>query len=165
MSSWLKKVAGMHQDWVNMATKISSSSEAEDLVQDMYLKLINKSCEEKAITNGKPNKPYIFVIMSNMYKDSKKKKQIKLQRIGDLQVQEVEIDQEKEAFYIRYMEIVDSWDFYYKKLYLLYATSGMSMRKIAEETKISVGNIFTTIKECKRRLQEELGDEYYKINE
>jgi len=60
---------------------------------------------------------------------------------------------------------VDTWYWYDKKLFNLYFNKGMSMRKIAKETKISLKSVFNSLTKAKQRIREEFGADYYKYKE
>ena len=60
---------------------------------------------------------------------------------------------------------VETWYWYDKKLFRLYYDKGMSMRKIAKETKISLKSVFNSLKKAKHRIREEFGPDYYKYKE
>ena len=53
----------------------------------------------------------------------------------------------------KYKEVLSTFDWYDRNLFLLYANSVMSMRKIARETHISFMSIYNTIKKCKEKLK------------
>ena len=53
----------------------------------------------------------------------------------------------------KYKEILSTFDWYDRDLFLLYANSGMSMRKISRETHISFTSIYNTIKKCQDKLK------------
>jgi len=53
----------------------------------------------------------------------------------------------------KYKELLATFDWYDRDLFLLYANSGMSMRKIARETNISFMSIYNTIKKCQEKLK------------
>ena len=56
---WIKEVSKYHNDWVRIMRHFGAGDFSEDYVQDMYLKIAEKSNEEKAFQNGKLNKSYI----------------------------------------------------------------------------------------------------------
>lgn len=62
--------------------------------------------------------------------------------------------------------IVSSWYWYDSKLFKLYYDKGMSMRKIAKETGISLKSVFNSLKAAKLRLREEFQEDYdkYKLS-
>ena len=73
----LERLAKNDKKYRELALKITKNkSDADDLVQDMYLKLMNT--QRETITNR-----FIFVVMNHMYLDKKRKKkrEISLQDI------------------------------------------------------------------------------------
>jgi hypothetical protein len=48
---------------------------------------------------------------------------------------------------------IASWHYYDEILFNLYIDSGMSIRKLAKETRISEKSIFVTLKKCKNKLK------------
>lgn len=62
----IEQLANRHNEWVCMAKKICRDSElANDLVQEMYLKLLNHKCEI--------NEGYIYLTIKNIFIDQKRK--------------------------------------------------------------------------------------------
>lgn len=55
---------------------------------------------------------------------------------------------------------VDTWYWYDAKLFKLYYKKGMSMRKIAKETRISLKSVFNSLTKAKQRIREEFGEDY-----
>ena len=64
-------------------------------------------------------------------------------------------------------EEIDSWEWFDKMLFKLYAKSGDSIRDIAERTHISTTSIFHTLKYCKERIKNNVSEDYedYKNND
>jgi DNA-directed RNA polymerase specialized sigma subunit len=61
---------------------------------------------------------------------------------------------------IKINEEMDTWEYFDRRLFQLYRDSGMSMRKIASETRISTKTIFYSIKKSKERLREKCAEDY-----
>jgi predicted DNA-binding protein YlxM (UPF0122 family) len=57
-------------------------------------------------------------------------------------------------------EETKNWHHYDKMLFDLYRKTELSMREIAEATNIHYTSIFHTLKRCKKRLQEAVGEDY-----
>jgi DNA-directed RNA polymerase specialized sigma subunit len=55
---------------------------------------------------------------------------------------------------------IESWHWYDAMLFRLYKDSNLSMRQIADKTNISLTSIFHTLKKCKDRLKENVGEDY-----
>jgi predicted DNA-binding protein YlxM (UPF0122 family) len=55
---------------------------------------------------------------------------------------------------------METWHHYDRLLFKLCKDSDLSMREIAGETKISLRSIFTTLKHCKERINENVKEDY-----
>ena len=66
---FLTQVAKHHDIYVRNVTNMGAGSYAEDIVQEMYIRLNKYSTAEKCITNGKVNKHYIWRILYSLSKD------------------------------------------------------------------------------------------------
>jgi DNA-directed RNA polymerase specialized sigma24 family protein len=55
---------------------------------------------------------------------------------------------------------IDNWHWYDAKLFTLYLEQDVSMRELSKMTNISIGSIFQTLKNCKERLRENVGDDW-----
>ena len=53
-----------------------------------------------------------------------------------------------------------TWNWYDEMLFKHYYDSGMSIRQLSKETRISCSSIFQTIKYCKQQLRENVGEDY-----
>ena len=73
---------------------------------------------------------------------------------------EPEVLEAKKRFEIKINEEVKSWHWYDQLLFDLYRTSGMSTRQIEGVTGISFKSVWKTIKTCKDRLKENVGEHY-----
>ncbi len=65
-----------------------------------------------------------------------------------------------ENIYDRVENEISSWDWYDQKLFRIYKDERKPMRQISEETGISLKSIFLTIKSCKERIRQSVGDDY-----
>jgi DNA-directed RNA polymerase specialized sigma24 family protein len=157
----IEKLYKYHKLWIEMA-KLFDNSYAEDIVQDMYIKLQMYATEDKCFVNDKPNKNYIFIVIRNTYLSLYKDKFIVLDFIDNAVepdfIESVEIDWYK--FRTKCEAEVNSWDAYDKKLFTIYRDSDMSMRKLAKETGISFVSIFHSLKAHKKKLRELFQEDY-----
>jgi DNA-directed RNA polymerase specialized sigma24 family protein len=157
----LEKLYKHHKELVAMA-KLFDSSNAEDIVQDAYIKLAMYSNKEKCFINDKPNKNYLFIVIRNTYFSLYKDKFV----VVDFLDSEVEdnFSESVELDWYRFRTLceaeVNSWDAYDKKLFTLYRDSDMSMRKLAKETGISFVSIFHSLKAHKKKLRELFQEDY-----
>lgn len=162
---WLKIVADRHSEWVDMVTYMGAGDSAEDIVQESYLRLVKYSNPDKFINNGEVKSGFMYMVLRNCYRDflrdRNKLKTVSLDVVKPLMSSD-EVNR-KEAQYrldCKIDEITEGWHWYDRLLFEHYRTSGDSLRKINKDTNISVMSLFTTIKNCKERLREELGEDY-----
>jgi len=164
---WLKKVAEHHEDYLRIVKSLGVDDLAEDIVQEMYIK-ISKYCSPERILheNGKVNKYYIRCVLYNLVFDYRKQqnkhKKVNIEEVYNLGV-EYDYIEETEAYtgLIQLIgEEVETWHWYDRDLFLLYWKTGFSIRKLSEETRISTSSIFQTLKYCKKRIRTNVGEDY-----
>lgn len=165
----LEKLYKYHKDWVELA-KLFDNNFAEDIVQEMYILMHKYGKEDKIFTNDKPNKGYIYIAIRNIYLQQIQNPKSKITKVeiddNLLNVpDDFDINTELEWYDFRTKceAEVNSWHQYDKKLFTLYRDSGMSMRKIAEETGISFVSIFHTLKANKKILKNKFENDYERI--
>jgi len=164
---WINQVAKYHEDYLRMVRSFGEEFMAEDIVQEMYIKIMKHGDPERLVNDkGDVNMSYIFLIIRCIVYDLQKE-QKKLQKVSDevLKNMGVEYDyiSKGEAEYeleIKINEEMDTWEYFDRRLFQLYRDSGMSMRKIASETRISTKTIFYSIKKSKERLREKCAEDY-----
>ena len=182
----LNKVAEYHQDWLNIANSfLNNKQDAEDLVQDMYIKLHNLNITyEKIRYKDQVNKYYIYQTLRNMALSFLKNKATNYQLNGTEIEDETYCpkDEALDTLIERLHNEIDTWCYYDKNLFLIYMYSGLSfrdisygcdkeIRKIAHDieldekavkrgTKISVTSIFHSIKKLKEILIERFGEDF-----
>ena len=150
-----------------MAHSFGAGSYAEDIVQEMYIRL-NKYVEdpERIMYKGEPNKLFVWVTLRNMVRNFQNKKSMVIYS-GDM----VEYDREEQPFDYEEAEgferlIEKMWEstsdlhWYDKKMFEIYHTTDMSMRDIEKETKISLYSIFDTLKKTKEYVKETNKEDY-----
>lgn len=177
----LKEVARFHQDWIKVC-KTYVGDLAEDMVQDTYLKLHNGNWLKRIRYKDSINKYFVYLALRSTCLDFLRKRTTK-QEIINLPIEE---NQESyAAMDILFKKIHDemqTWHSYDRKLMEMYMFSGLSYRDLAYGTektarliandkkisnlavkngsKISVNSIYTTIKHCKKKLKQELGEDF-----
>ena len=166
-----------HKEWISMAHSLCGDIiVANDLVQDMYLRL-HKYVDnpEKIIKNGEVNPFFVYITLRNLFYDHLKfeKRQIgkdyaDAESVGMLSrsTQCPEKKQEDEIMEKAYLKILDSidkevstWHWYDQKLFKLYYYTNQSLRNIAEDTKISLTSIYNSCKNYKEILKEKFGED------
>jgi len=137
----LKEIFKQHKRWINIVKQLGINDYAEDIVQEAYLKCL----EKKSI-----NEAYFYLTLRSLAFDlhRKQKKIIKVP-IEEINIS-IEIDKENEVF-----EIVDRLHWFDKQVFYLYYDNKLSMRKIAKETGISLSTIFNTISKCNDKILKE----------
>ena len=172
---WLKEVSKYHKDYVNSVRSLGEYNYSEDIVQQMYLKLYDYNLADKVYVNGVVQRGYIwFVLRSLCYDFMRQKKKANKVTIGDGfdildEFTKTDTMSYEDAYGLVLVQVdneMKSWTNYDRELFKLYSRTNMSMRDINEGTTISTMSIFTTIKNCKQRLKDNVGEHYkYFINE
>lgn len=148
---------------------VFSKQDAEDIVQETYIKMHLYSSYDKCFTNDILNKSYVFICIRSVYirQFLKKDNYESFYNEGDVDEKYLIVDEFNEEEEIDWYKFrtkceaeVNSWDAYDKKLFTIYRDSGMSIRKIAAETGISFVSIFHSLKEHKEIIRELFKDDY-----
>ncbi len=163
---WLEKVAEHHKDYVEVVRKFGETFLAEDIVQEAYLRMLKYCKPENIITKGKVNKSYVYFVIRNIYIDYLKERD-KYQIVSIENLHYLTSEEDEEQKHEAYLTILNkikeescSWHWYDKRLFEIYKDSGKSIRQLSNETNISVKSIFQTLKHCKQRIKENVGEDY-----
>lgn len=170
--TWLNIVSKYHDKWVLIVKSYGEQRFAEDIVQDMYLKLHRMSIAntneaeflDKVLKNNKePNGAYIRMVLFTLFIDLKKEQnKLKETNIEDysycLDVSTTDFDNEQ--FEKKLEEEKQSWYAYDRILFDIYTQNKFSMRDIANGTGIPLKSIFLTINKCKDKIRENLEVDY-----
>jgi DNA-directed RNA polymerase specialized sigma24 family protein len=122
-----------HNKWVSYAKTFGAGDYAEDIVQDAYIKAYDKQIVQI---------PHFYVTLRNMVIDFHRQNKKELVPLPDN-------DQVIESVY----DYINSWYWYDRDLYLMYIEKQMTLRQIAEVTKISLASVHKTIKHCNEKLK------------
>jgi RNA polymerase sigma factor (sigma-70 family) len=163
----LNLLAAYHKEWIKMAYKFGAGAYAEDIVQEMYLRL-NKYVDdpERIMYGDEPNKLFIWVTLRNMVRKFQDKKDLLVfvDEYHDHDEFSEELGRENEESLDRFLDTIFDkaremhWFDY--KMFELYHTTDLSMRDIEKETTISLRTIFTTLNKAKEYVRENLYEEY-----
>lgn len=162
---WLNKVAKHHKEWVKIVNSFGEYFFAEDIVQETYIMLMKWSSEEKLFKDGNISKGYMYFALKNTFLQHINKKN----KISFISLEEVcnvaeENNTEENEAYNNLLNNIDSecnsWHWYDKQLFELYKNTNKSLRQISAETNISVTSIFNTVKTCKKRIKNNIGEDY-----
>lgn len=157
-------LAKHHKDWVRIVNSFGEYFLADDIVQETYIKIIRLNHIDKIVTDT-INKSMMWLVLRSVYIDhirAKKNDSVSISECFDLQYAEHNL-QKDEAFSLieeKLQDEMNTWHYYDKMLFNLYRESKLSIREIADATKIHYTSIFHTLKKCKKRLQEAVGEDY-----
>jgi len=154
-----------HKEWVGIVKGFGEVDYADDVVQDVYLRLHKYEYLEKIIKDGEPNRALMWIMLRNATHTNNKKYFKELICVDELrdvadEAPEVEKHEAYERLDARIKQEILNWHWYDTKLFTLYLKEDMSMRDIASETNISLTSIYNTLKNCKERLRENVGDDW-----
>ena len=153
-----------HKEWLNIVRLFGDNEFAEDIVQDVYLKVHQYNYYEKILIDGEPNRALMWILLRNTtYKANKSaSNDLSIEVVRDLAQEELELlkHESLESIYDRVENEISSWDWYDQKLFRIYKDERKPMRQISDETGISLKSIFLTIKSCKERIRQSVGEDY-----
>jgi len=166
MADWLAIVAKDHDKWVRIVKSLGENNYPEDIVQTSYEVLYKYADPKKIISNNKVSDGYMFfTLRSVLYQYWNAKKKVKKISLDEyvLQIPDDTNYEEQEAFH-RLCTMIDeemkTWHWYDAKLTQIYRDTGLSIRKIAAQSKISWVSIFNTLKNTKTKLKEKFYEDY-----
>lgn len=170
----LEKIAQRHKMWVAVVKNFGIEDYAEDIVQEMYIKA-HRYIEAGTLREQTVN-TYVYTILRSLCIDLKRAKKTKLKvSLNNISIQGdvdefvdlikyLEYDKEQEDAYERIInsleEEIGGWHWFDKMLFKdIYVDQDLSMRGIEERTNISLATIFNTIKRCKQKCIEAVGED------
>lgn len=157
-------LAKQHKDWVRIVNSFGEYFLADDIVQETYIKILRLNHIDKIVTDT-INKSMMWLVLRSVYIDhirAKKNDCVSINECFDLKYTEHNL-QKDEAFSLIEQKLQDemnNWHHYDKMLFNLYRESKLSIREIADATKIHYTSIFHTLKRCKKKLEEAVGEDY-----
>ena len=157
----LEQIYKRHKDWVNIVRSLGGADYSEDIVQEMYIKL------DKYIKQGTLKKrtyeAYVYFtlrsITLDIYRAKKGKHKTDIDDCVNLCEEDIQGFEEFDYICEKANNEIHRWHWYDQELFKLFM-SGKSMREIARNTHISLSSIFHTIKICKERIANEIGEDY-----
>jgi DNA-directed RNA polymerase specialized sigma24 family protein len=137
-----------HKHWVSMVKKFGEVNYAEDVVQEAYIKVMK--------LNKEINEAYFYYTLRSLTMDLHSKRVIKevITKKIEYSLFEDESNQLAEELAQPYLEFIETWDWYDKKLFMIWVNNKISIRKLSRETNIGFKSVYTTIKKCQKRLIE-----------
>jgi len=165
----LELVCKYHLEWVSVVKRLGAGDYAEDIVQEMYLKLHKYSSYDKCIVDGKVNKYYIFLTLKSILFSyfSERKKILKV-NIDDFEIKDEESNLQTEIDYndfcLKVDEELKNVHWFHKQVFDIYnGVDKTSFRKLEKETNISYISLYNSVKICKDIIKKNLKDDYEKI--
>jgi DNA-directed RNA polymerase specialized sigma24 family protein len=148
-----------HKNWIEIVESFGCNRDtAEDLVQEMYIKLDRISSSGTDLTyKDDINYFYVFKMLSTMFLDLKRKEGrsviLNLDEIPDLS-----IDQDLNNYEEKYQDVINAMDelyWYDKKVYEI-VDDGLSISELSRKTKISYYSLYNTFNKVKKFLKSQL---------
>jgi hypothetical protein len=178
MSRELEILAKNHKKWVEMVQGMGcNSSEAEDVVQDSYIKIhkyISKGTDI-SYNNEDVNTWYFYLTLRSVYLGSKEKKSVKNYSDEfnyDLIYDAIESQYEDLSFIDnihsfdslieKIFKEVNTWDFYHKNMFIAYFTTDSSLRQISSKTSIGTNSIYNSTRKYKDIIKNKFQEDYDK---
>lgn len=135
----MKEICKQHNRWINVVKQFGITDYAEDVVQEAYIKCLAKPTV---------NESYFYLTLRSLAMDlHRKQKQIIKVSIDEVLII-TEIEKQNEI-----LNLVHDFHWFDKEIFFLYYDNKMSMRKISEETGISLKTIFQTIQKCNLKIK------------
>ena len=104
----LNDLSKHHKEWIKIVRGFGETFYTEDIVQEMYIKLIQQENAEKFYKSGKIYKGYIWIILRNMFVDYQKTKLrlVKVSITEAIQLKDVSETEEKTSAQSRIEELI-----------------------------------------------------------
>lgn len=130
--------------------------QANDIEQDLYLKIYNYKNIDKYILNNEPNMYIIFAIIRNLIFDYRKRES---KFADEIIVETKDIEYEENSDYVinKYNYVIseiDKIEDHFKRILIkIYYLNEHTIRSLSKETKIGISTIQPIIREFKLRLK------------
>lgn len=153
----LNQIANQHKKWINIVKSFGCNKEtAEDIVQEMYIKIQNKLEEGLDIKYGDDdfNYSYIFRMLRNLFLDLKRKENkvfiVDIDNVKDEFTEDDNTDYHKILGKVQ--NEMDQLFWYDKKVYQI-IDDGSSIADLSRKTKIPYYSLYNTFKKVKEKLK------------
>jgi RNA polymerase sigma factor (sigma-70 family) len=159
----IEMIAYRNTEWIKMATYLGSTT-PEDIVQEMYLKLLENPDMLSRIEykTNEVNTFYIFSIIRSKIVDAHRKES--RESYDELQFDPIESPDTSEFAYQDLMEsikrTIDTMGDYDQMLLELHFVYKLSMRDIEERTGIPLHSIFNRLKNIKQTIKYQNYEQY-----
>lgn len=159
MVSVLTLIAKDHDKWLRISKSFGLGNDAEDLVQDMYLKINDwKGKYDKTLMFNKSevNHYFVFRVLRNLFLDKCKKKNINvsMQEYYEPTANYSSFEYREQLDVIQ--EEIKSWHLYDRKIYELIYVEGYSMLELSKLTGIDYYSIYRTKNKIEKLLKNKM---------
>tara|TARA_R110000765_G_scaffold247663_1_gene349632 strand:+ start:195 stop:725 length:531 start_codon:yes stop_codon:yes gene_type:complete len=163
----LEKLAVHHILWIKMLVNLGCKVEdAQDIVQDMYLRLHRLIKDPSKIMYGDDvNRYYVWTTLRNMYfsKIKKDRANVFYELLDSDEVESIDYDILEDKAFTDITKKIDNitskWGVYDRRLFELYFIKGLSLRAISKGSKIGLTSIHTSVLNYKRILRANLSED------
>lgn len=163
----MKDILELHDEWIRIARYVGCpESIAHDVVQDMYVKLLEIKQKEGSLDrlyqNGTLNKGYIFATLSNMYAMHRRKPtSVPYNEREREDYINLPMEDKFESLMGKIESMLREMHWYNSKLLLTYVNEDHSIRSLSKATRISARSVQHTLKKVKDHIKEECKKEYH----
>jgi DNA-directed RNA polymerase specialized sigma24 family protein len=152
----LIKIAQRHKDWKYIVQSFGCNADtAEDLVQEMYIKLQRKLNEGLDISYEDTdfNYSYVFKTLRTLFLDLKRKEnKVIIVNIEDVDIRTKEDDVDYDKAFEDVENEVGQLFWYDRKVYQI-IDNGSSIAELSRKTKIPYYSLYNTFKKVKDKLK------------
>jgi RNA polymerase sigma factor (sigma-70 family) len=171
---YLEALDKHRKEWIKYVRKMGANPlDIEDIIQDSYLRVYQGGYGDRVLKdNGTVNKTYFWCILHTMFiANVKAKKKANNVDFGDVEGV-LKADEHHELKEAATNVVLDKMHSeitkldkrgkypFNQELFTLYVYENKSMRGIRDEVGISLSSVFTTLKNCKAQLSEELKEDF-----
>lgn len=156
----INEVLKYHKDWLRVSFSFTNNLEdAEDIVQEMYLKIFVKS-QNNTLNNIRYkdtiNKYFIYKMLKNMCIDKIRKSK----KIGILnECDSEDCDMAKNEIFEKIDNEIEKLESKEKEIFKLYMYSKITMKELSVIHNTSKSTIFNYIKKGKQKIKESLSED------
>lgn len=157
----IHKLYMKHPTWVLMAERMTPlfySLTAEDVVQEVYLKIFEELKKNKLkistiIVDDKVKYSIVYLRMRNIVVDMMRSEKQTLPI--NIQIEDKQVKSEAE-FYEKIDNVINGFDWFHKKLFTLYTKKYQSIRDLSKDTKISYMTVWRHVEKCKNEIRNKM---------
>jgi len=153
----LSIIAKSHKKWLRISKSFGLTNDAEDLVQDMYLKINDwkgKYDRTLMFNETEINTYFIFKVLRNLFLDKTRKKN-KTTRFENTfyepSISDISYEHKEQLELIN--NEIKSWHLYDRKVYELIYLEGYSMLELSKQTGIDYYSIYRTKNKIEKNLK------------